>query len=100
MNCFQHLHSSDQGAVICKYTRNSPTSLSCATCLCHVLRSSAVKFDRVGIAFILVLFQWWKWLTDERGEEAGVHGETDDELQEIVPTSGNSTYFRKYYLLQ
>ena len=42
--------------------------------VCHmVLRdSSAVKFDRVEIAFIWVLFYWLKSLTDEAGEETGV----------------------------
>ena len=42
--------------------------------LCHLLRrdSSAFKYDRVEIAFILALFYWLKPLTDEGGEETGV----------------------------
>ena len=44
--------------------------------VCHlVLRdSSAIKFDRVEIAFIAALFYWLKPLTDEGGEETGVPG--------------------------
>ena len=34
--------------------------------------SSAIKFDRVEIAFILALFHWPKPLTDEGGEKTGV----------------------------
>ena len=42
--------------------------------VCHVVRrdSSAIKFDRVEIAFILALFYWLKPLTDEGGEESGM----------------------------
>ena len=38
--------------------------------VCHVVGrdSSAIKFDRVVIAFVIVLFLWLKPLTDERGE--------------------------------
>ena len=45
--------------------------------VCHVVGrdSSAVKFDRVEIAFILALFYWLKPLTDDGGEETGVPGE-------------------------
>ena len=53
--------------------------------VCHVVRKdiSAVKFDRVEIAVILVLFRL-KRLIEEGGEETGVHGETlDDELQKV-----------------
>ena len=52
--------------------------------VCHVVLrdSSAVKFDRVEIAFIFDLFYWLKRLTDEGGEEIGLPGENpDDELQ-------------------
>ena len=35
--------------------------------MCHVVRkdSSAIKFDRVEIAFILALFYWLESLTDK-----------------------------------
>ena len=35
--------------------------------VCHLVGrdSSAIKFDRVGIAFILALFYWLKALTDD-----------------------------------
>ena len=41
--------------------------------LCHLVQrdSSAVKFDRVEIAFILALFYWLEPLTNEGGEETG-----------------------------
>ena len=44
---------------------------------CHLVRrdSSAIKFDRDEIAFILALLYWLKPLTDEEGEETGVPGE-------------------------
>ena len=43
----------------------------------HEIRrySSAIKFDRVEIAFIVALFHWLKPLTDDGGEETGVPGE-------------------------
>ena len=37
--------------------------------------SSATKFDRVEIAFILALLHWLKPLTNEGGEETGVSEE-------------------------
>ena len=47
---------------------------------CEVRRdSSAVKFDRDEIAFILALFYWLKPLTVEGGEETGVPMKTSDE---------------------
>ena len=44
---------------------------------CHVLRrdSSAIKFDRAEITFILALFYWLKPLTNEGGEATGAPGE-------------------------
>ena len=50
-----------------------------ATChvTCHVVRkdSSAVKYDKVEIAYILALFYCLKPLTDEKEEETGIPGE-------------------------
>ena len=45
--------------------------------VCHLVRrdSSAVKFDRVEIVFILALRYWLRPLTDEGGEETGAPGE-------------------------
>ena len=45
--------------------------------VCHLgqRNSSANKFDRVEIAFIIPLFYWLKLLTDEGGEGTGVPGE-------------------------
>ena len=46
---------------------------------CHVAKgikgSSAIKFERGEIAFILAVFYWLEPLTDEGGEETGVPGE-------------------------
>ena len=46
--------------------------------VCHVVQrdSSAVKFDRFEIAFILAAIYWPNLLTDEGGEETRVPGET------------------------
>ena len=51
--------------------------VSRATCSVPLGRrdGSGVKFVRVEIAFILVLFHWLKPLTDEGGEETGVPAE-------------------------
>ena len=57
--------------------------------VCHVVQkdSSAVMFDIVKIAFILAVFYWLKPLTDKRGVETGVPGETPDvELQKVPHT--------------
>ena len=45
--------------------------------LCQVVQrdSSAVKVDRVEIAFDLTLFHWLKQLTNEGGKETRVSGE-------------------------
>ena len=54
--------------------------------MCHVVRnnSSAIKSDRVKIAFILALFYWTKPLSDERGEKPERPEKTpDDELQKM-----------------
>ena len=60
-NCLQHIHSSGPGAVVCK---SHATHRALITCKCHVTchlvrrDSSAIKFDRVEIAFIWALFYW------------------------------------------
>ena len=45
--------------------------------MCHVVQrdSSAIKFDRVEIAFMLALFYWVNHQPNEGGEETGVPGE-------------------------
>ena len=45
--------------------------------VCNLVRrdSSAIRFDRVEIAFILALSNWMKTLADEGGEETGLPGE-------------------------
>ena len=56
--------------------------------MCHVVQrdNSAIKFDRVEIAFILPLFYWLKSLPDEAGEETGVPGKN------LWQASENATY--------
>ena len=54
-NCLQHVRSSGPGAIMCK---SRATHRALITCKCHVTchlvrrDSSAIKFDRVEIAFI------------------------------------------------
>ena len=54
-NCLQHVRSSGPGAVVCK---SRATHRALITCKCHVTchlvrrESSAIKFDRLEIAFI------------------------------------------------
>ena len=54
-NCLQHVRSSGQDATVCK---SRATHRALITCKCHVTchlvrrDSSAIKFDRVEIAFI------------------------------------------------
>ena len=54
-NCLQHVRSSGPGATVCK---PRATRRALITCKCHVTcllvrrDSSAIKFDRVEIAFI------------------------------------------------
>ena len=60
-NCLQHVRSSGPGGIVCK---SRATHLALFTCKCHVTchlvrrDSSAIKFDRVEIAFIWALFYW------------------------------------------
>ena len=60
-NCLQHARSSDPSAIVCK---SRVTHRALITCKCHVTchlvrrDSSAIKFDRVEIAFIWSLFYW------------------------------------------
>ena len=60
-NCLQHVRSSGQDATVCK---SRATHRALITCKCHVTchlvrrDSSAIKFDRVEIAFIWALFYW------------------------------------------
>ena len=70
-NCLQHVRSSGLGAIVCKARANTSSAYHVQPAACHLVRrdSSAIKFDRVEIAFILPLFYWLKPLTDEGGEE-------------------------------
>ena len=60
-NCLQHARSSGLGAIVYK---SRATHLALFMCKCHVKchlvqrDSSAIKFDRVEIAFIWALFYW------------------------------------------
>ena len=48
-NCLQHARSSGPGAIVCK---SRATHRALITCKCRVTCHSAIKFDRVEIAFI------------------------------------------------
>ena len=55
VNCLQHAHSSGLGAIMCKSHATHRMLITCKCHLtCHLVRrdSSAIKFDRVEIAFI------------------------------------------------
>ena len=60
-NRLQHVRSSGPGATVCK-SRETHRALIMCKChvMCHLVRrdSSAIKFDRVEIAFIWALFYW------------------------------------------
>ena len=49
-------------------TCSTPSAYHVEHAVCHLVRrhSSAIKFDKVEIAFILALFYWLKPLTDEQ----------------------------------
>ena len=54
-NCLQHVRSSDPGEIVCKSRATHRTLIMCKChATCHLIRrdSSAIKFDRVEIAFI------------------------------------------------
>ena len=76
-NCLQNVSSRGQGAIVCKLRATHLGTYHVQHVVCHVIQrhSSAVKFDKVKIAFILVLFYWLKRLTNKGGEETGVLGE-------------------------
>ena len=85
--CLLHVHSSDQGAIVCK---SRATHLALITYnMWDMIRrdSSAITFGRLEIAFTLSVFYRLTPLTDEGWEETGVPGETpDDELQKMPHT--------------
>ena len=58
-------------------TCNTSSAYHVQSAVCHLEQrdSSAVKFDRIEIEFILAFFWWLKPLNDEGGEEIGVPGE-------------------------
>ena len=67
-------------------TCNTPSAYHMQPAVCHVVRrdSSASKFDRAEIAFMLALFYWLKQLTEEGGEETECPKKTpDDDLQKM-----------------
>ena len=54
-NCLQHVRSSGPGAIVCKSRVTHRGLITCKSHVtCHFVRrdSSAIKFDRVKIAFI------------------------------------------------
>ena len=60
-NCLQHVRSSGPGATVCKSRATHRALITCkCQVTCHLVRrdSSAIKFDRVEIAFIWALFYW------------------------------------------
>ena len=82
---FSSLHHELSPTRTLKWPRHNHVKITCnASSAYHVQRgvyhlvrrdSSAIKFDRVEIAFILTLIYWLKPLTDEGGEETRAPGE-------------------------
>ena len=61
-NCLQHARSSGPGAIVCKSCATHRALITCkCRVTCHLVRrdSSAIKFDRVEIAFIWAYFVGW-----------------------------------------
>ena len=54
----QHVHSSGQGTIACKSRAAHPSAYHVQRVTCHLVErdSSALKFDRVEISFILLYF--------------------------------------------
>ena len=78
-NCLQHVRSSGPGAIVCKSRATHQALITCKCHVtCHLVRrdSSAIKFDRVEVAF------------DEGGEKTGVPGENPWRR-----ASENATYY-------
>ena len=73
-----------------KITCNTSSAYHVQNVVCHLVRrdSSAIKFDRVEITFILALLYSLKPLTNEGGEETGAPGEN--------PTTNVSELSSKY----
>ena len=73
----QHIEPLSRATHRALITCNTSSPYHVQYIVCHAVRrnSSAIKFDRVEIAFILALFHWLKSLTSEGGEETGVPGE-------------------------
>ena len=60
-SCLQHVRSSGPGAIVCKSRATHRAHITCKCHVtCHLVRrdSSAIKFNRVEIAFIWALFYW------------------------------------------
>ena len=71
-NCLQCVRLSGPGAIVCKSRAcNTSSAYHVQPAVSHLERrdSSAIKFDRVEMAFISALFYWLKRLTDEGGGE-------------------------------
>ena len=90
-NCLQHVRSSGPGAIVCK---SRATHRALITCKCHVKRhlvrrdSSAIKFDRVEIAFIWAYFVGWTIKPMKEGRKPECPEKTPgDELQKMPEDS-------------
>ena len=64
-NRFQYVRSGGPGAIVCKSRATHRAHITC-NMSCVVVRwgSSAIKFDRLEISFILALFHWYDWSTE------------------------------------
>ena len=88
-----HVRSSGPGASVYKIMRNTLSSYHMQRIMCHVMRrdSSAIKFDRAEIIFILALFFLAEPLVAEGGEETRVPGENPwQQASEVLCGKGAS----------
>ena len=92
VNCLQHVRSSGLGAIVCKSRATHRTLITCKCHdTCHLVRrdSSAIKFDRVEVAFIWTFILLAKPLNRWRrgGNRSIRRKKPDDELQKLPHTT-------------
>ena len=90
-NCLQHVRSSGPGATVCKscVTRRALITCKCHV-TCHLVRRdrSAIKFDRVEIAFIELYFTGWTIKPMKEGRKPEYPAKTPgDEPQKMPHTT-------------
>ena len=95
VNCLQHARSSGLGAVVCKSRATHRALITCkCRVTCHLVRrdSSAIKCDRIEIAFIWAYFVGWIIKPMKEGRKPEYPEKTPgDELQRVTVRKESST---------